>query len=344
MQTLPLIATGVIALVTIMLMHPVRRRLTDIQTWGLIMVAMLCCGITAGTRGYITHLLSGSGGLHEGPVIQIGKRMQDAIDSIPFSGQETGAIIKALLTGERSSLSGTTTAAFRASGASHILALSGLHLGVIYGLAGTLLSVIGNSAAARRVRSVIIVSVCGLYTVATGAGASICRAFIFILLGETALITGRHRNLKTIMMASLLIHLTISPQSARDIGFQLSYAAIAGIAFIFPWLKGFWPESGSGKGSPLLGFKPLRWVWNSAALSISCQLSTGPIAWICFGTFPRHFPLTNLIAIPLTGIIIPAALLTLCLSSAGICPVMLLRATETLVTALSEALRTISLM
>ena len=79
-------------------------------------------------------------------------------------------------------------------------------------------------------------------------------------------------------------------------------------------------------------------------MSISCQITTGPLAWFYFGTFPVHFLLTNLIAIPLTGLIIPTALAVLLLSALGICPEMLLRACEMLVTALSQALEIISVM
>jgi competence protein ComEC len=115
---------------------------------------------------------------------------------------------------------------------------------------------------------------------------------------------------------------------------------MAGVAFIFPWLKGFWPQDVKFRK-----FRdPLKWIWETAALSISCQITTGPLAYVYFGTFPVHFLLTNLIAMPLTGLIIPAAVLTVMLTAAGWCPEMLLRATEALVTALSEALNIIASM
>ena len=153
-------------------------------------------------------------------------------------------------------------------------------------------------------------------------------------------------------MAALLIHLVIDPQAIREVGFQLSYAAMAGIAFIYPWLSSFWPEradsieegepSHKGKHSSIWRPRPLKWIWNSAAMSISCQLTTGPLAYFYFETFPMHFLLTNLIALPLTSLLIPFALLTLCLSSLGLCPDLLLRATEALVTALTSSLSIIS--
>jgi competence protein ComEC len=86
----------------------------------------------------------------------------------------------------------------------------------------------------------------------------------------------------------------------------------------------------------------MKRIWESAALSISCQITTGPLAWIYFGTFPQYFILTNLIALPMTSLIIPAALLTLVLDSMEICPHILIRATEALANALCGALGTIA--
>ena len=264
--------------------------------------------------------------------------MGKAIDSISFHSRDTNAIIKALLIGDRSDIPAHITEAFRESGASHILALSGLHLGIIYAISTKLLSFIGNSLWARGIRSIATVLICGFYTLATGAGASITRAFLFILIGETARLTGRFRSTGTVLMTSLLIHLAIIPQDLREAGFQLSYAAMAGIAFILPWLSRFWPETAERKSHPL------KWMWNTAAMSISCQITTGPIAYMYFGTFPVHFLLTNMIALPLTGIIIPASLLTLLLDIFGICPPILSRASEMLIAALSKALEIISSM
>lgn len=277
--------------------------------------------------------------------IGFGIRMQNIIDSIPFSSARTNALLKALLTGERSTLSPELTEAFRDSGASHILALSGLHLGIIYGIFSKAFFFMGNSMTGRRLRSAVIVILCGFYTLATGAGPSIVRAFIFILLGETARMTGRLHSLRQVLMASLLIQIALNPVSVRSVSFQLSYAAMAGIAFIYPWLRDFWPSGEAGDdscGRALV--RAMRWIWNSAALSISCQLTTGPLAYIYFGTFPRHFLLTNLISLPLTGIIIPCALASLVLSGLGWCPTFMISVTEWLVSLLTWSLEVIASM
>lgn len=319
---------------SVYLLHPVHRTASDLSVRSAICLCLASCGILCGIRAEITS--TGGPGTFDFMVNArtMGTAAGGFIDSISFRNPDTNAILKALLTGDRADIPGHVIQAFRDSGASHILALSGLHLGIIYGILAKLLSYLGNTPSAVRIRSLVTILACGLYTLATGAGASIVRAFLFILLGESARLHGRFRSTGTVLLSALVIHLAVDPSAIREVGFQLSYAAMAGIAFIFPWLKGFWPE----------GKNPLRWIWTTAAMSISCQITTGPLAWFYFGTFPIHFLLTNLIAIPLTGLIIPTALAVLLLSALGICPEMLLRACEMLVTALSQALEIISVM
>lgn len=331
-----------VAAFTTILMAPSGRALGIPLQWAIIIALMAFCGHLTGLTDRILSLSRPDGaGWLEQKASDICMRMEAAIDAIPFEKEATGQIIKALLTGERSGIPKEVTAAFRESGASHILALSGLHLGIIYGIIRGLLSVLGNSGTIKKIRSLLVIAICGFYTIATGAGASIVRAYLFIVTGEYASLRRIRMTLPTVLMTAMTIQVFFWPGSIRDVGFQLSYAAIAGIAFIFPWLKGFWP--GDRRQDAVLT-KGTRWIWNSAAMSISCQITTGPIAYYYFHTFPVNFILTNMIAIPLTSLIIPAALLTLALSCLGWHPTMMLRATEWLVSALSEALSIIAVM
>ena len=323
-----------------------RKRLSlgDGAVRTLLILSLCSCGALSGAVSAY-HIPFADCSSVEEYAIGFGIRMQNIIDSIPFSSAQTNALLKALLTGERSTLSPELTEAFRDSGASHILALSGLHLGIIYGIFSKVLFFTGNSMAGRRMRSAVIVILCGFYTLATGAGPSIVRSFIFIFLGEAARMTGRLHSLRQLLMASLLIQVIIDPLSVRSVSFQLSYAAMAGIAFIYPWLRDFWPSGEAGDdscGRALVRF--MRWVWNSAALSISCQLATGPLAYLYFGTFPQHFLLTNLISLPLTGFIIPCALACLGLSGLGCCPAFVVSVTEWLVSLLTWSLEIIASM
>lgn len=331
-----------VAAFTSILISPSCSSLGRPLQWFIVIALMAFCGhLTGLTDRFLSLSRTAGAGWLEQKALDLCMRMEAAIDAIPFEREATGQIIKALLTGERSGIPKEVTAAFRESGASHILALSGLHLGIIYGIIRGLLSIVGNSATIKKIRSLLVIGICGFYTLATGAGASIVRAYLFIAIGEYASLRHIRLTLPVILMTAMTIQVFLSPASIRDVGFQLSYAAIAGIAFIFPWLKEFWP--GDRRKDAVLT-KGARWIWDSAAMSIACQITTGPIAYYYFRSFPVHFILTNMIAIPLTSMTIPAALLTLVLTGLGWCPAMLLRATEWLVTALSEALSIIAEM
>ena len=261
--------------------------------------------------------------------------LNNTIDSLPFRNDETAPLLKALITGNRTALTPELSEAFRKSGASHILALSGMHLGIIYGLMAKLLSPMGNTRRAKLIRSFTMISACGFYTLTTGSGESMTRAFLFILLHESASILNRKTSLRQILYASLIIQLTIDPLAIRSVSFQLSYAAMAGIAHIHPYLSRFWPQDGRNI---------FRRIWESASLSISCQITTGPLAWLYFRSFPRHFLLANLIAAPLTGVIITSALALLTADAMGFCPQILVRLTELSVTLMTGALKTIASM
>ena len=331
----PLLALWLTILCTAGLILSIKLRWNSSIQWGLICLCMLTCGAFVGLNAHELNIseLSAPGPLSKA-AHKWGMELGRMIENIPFTKESTGSIITALLTGNRENIPPETTQAFRDSGASHILALSGLHLGVIYIMIAKALSIMGNSRKIRILRSCLTIFICGFYTLATGAGASITRAFIFIALKEIASMTGRHSSLEHILAASLMLHLAFAPMSVMEIGFQLSYAAMFGIVYIYPRLKGIWKNNWIG----------IRHIWNSAALSISCQLTTGPLAYHYFGTFPQHFLLTNLLAMPLAGLIIPVALLTVSLTALGGCPSILIHATEGLVTAMTETLKIIASM
>ncbi len=243
--------------------------------------------------------------------------LRTTIDAIPYPSETTGPLVKALLTGDKSDLPKEITGIFRDSGASHILALSGLHLGVLYLLLTRLTSPLGNSPKARKSRCSLIIVAALFYSIMTGATPSIIRAFLFITINETARLLGRKREPVRVLLAALTVQLALKPDVISSVGFQLSYMAMAGIFLLYPTLERIYPAP---SGSRLSRFNPFRKIWNAAMLSISCQIFTGPIAWHYFHTFPKYFILTNLVALPLTSAIMTLSVATIALSFFGICP------------------------
>lgn len=257
------------------------------------------------------------------------------LDGIPFRGEHSGAVIKALLTGRRDGLSRETTAAFRASGASHILALSGLHLGVIYACIKRTLAPLGNAPAVRLVRGAATVALCGGYALATGASPSIVRAFLFILINEAgSSLSGRGRSPVGTFCIALTLQLAVRPDMISSVGFQLSYLAMLGITLLYPRLEAWYP--GRHKADPV------RYIWNCAALSVSCQLFTAPAVWWHFRSLPLYFLITNLIALPMAELIIIGALAAAVLQAIWTCPTVLSDAVGSMVENLEFCLETIA--
>ena len=262
-------------------------------------------------------------------------KLSALIDGLPFSERETNALLKTFLTGQRKGLGKALSGSFRAAGASHLLALSGLHLGVIYLILSKLLAVIGNSRLAYAVRSVLIVACSAFYVLMTGASPSIVRAFLFILLAEIARnCPGRSKTPLSVWCTALLIQLVFRPEVISSTGFQLSYLAMLGIFLLYPSMKEWYPGGGSKREK----WNPLRRMWEAMALSTSCQLFTAPLVWITFHTFPRYFLLTNLIALPLTEALIACGVALTALAAFGSSPVPLLRLTDCLSFALRRSL------
>lgn len=254
------------------------------------------------------------------------EKMKRIIMDIPYNNPDTGALIMALTTGDKSMLQKSVISAFRDSGTAHILALSGLHLGIIYSILLWISRPAGNFPTVKKIRSVIIILICGYYTLATGAGASIVRAFLFITINETCRIFHRRTDLLRVFCAALSIQLLTDPEVISSIGFQLSYMAIAGIIFLYPHLRDMYP----GDGNPS-SHNPIRKVWDAAALTVSCQVFTSPVAWHYFRTFPQYFLIANIIAVPLTSLVMTTSLGTVFLSAIGHCPQIMVDVNEWIV-------------
>lgn len=263
-----------------------------------------------------------------------GESLRMRIDAIPFRADNTSALLKAFLTGDRSDLPAGTVSIFRQSGASHLLALSGLHIGIIYTILDRLTLPLGKTRPVLIIRYLFFVAGGGFFTLMTGASPSIVRAFLFILIRETLIIIGRPVKASRVLCLALLVQLVADPSVIGSVGFQLSYLAMAGIFLINPLISGLYPAGGR--------LNPMKKIWDSVSLTISCQAFTAPLSWHYFHSFPRHFILTNLMAIPLaTGVVASGAACAV-LSAIGPCPGILIKATDFLCNMLLWVLEVIS--
>ena len=212
------------------------------------------------------------------------------------------AVVKALAYGYQDEIPAGIEESFRQSGAIHLLALSGMHLGLLYGLLLKLLALIGNSPTVKRIRSTVIIAALWAFTIFTGCGVSILRAAVMFSIYEAGVLAGRRRNGINALSLSAIIITVADPSAPSGISFQLSYAAMTAIFLIFPHLRAIVKTRNRISGR----------IADACAMTIACQATTAPIILLHFGTFAFYSLLANLLCSPIVSIamlLIPAVLI-----------------------------------
>ncbi len=230
---------------------------------------------------------------------QLLEKLQASIDV-----DENFSIGAALLLGYKKHIDDQTYKAFQYSGAMHVLAVSGLHVGIVFFFLLMVFSLFGNGRKRQIVRYIIIMILLWIYAFITGLSPSVCRAVTMFSLYGVGKIFNRQVSVVNIVLCSAFILLLIRPHYLFDIGFQLSYAAVFGIVYFYPIFKAWF--------TPKFGYawlnKGVRYLWNLTCVSLAAQLATLPLSMYYFGIFPKYSLLTNLIVIPLVSIILSVGL------------------------------------
>lgn len=204
------------------------------------------------------------------------------------------AVVAAMTMGDRSGLTRELRQSYAASGASHVLALSGLHLGVIYGL----LSLIFVHRRMRVLGQVLAMVAIWAYAALVGMPPSVLRSATMLTIFAFVVLTGRRQvSLNTLAFAAV-VQLAINPLSLWDVGFQMSFLAVLGIVMLNMRLGNVETPACIGR------WRVIGWVWSLVKVSLAAQIAVAPLSMYYFGTFPCYFLLTNLVAIPLATIIV----------------------------------------
>jgi competence protein ComEC len=191
---------------------------------------------------------------------------------------------------------------FAATGTAHLLAISGLHFAIIYGMLNFLFSFLGYSQRGRIIRQSVILPLLWIYAFFTGLPPSVIRAATMITLwGVGNAFFFRAFTINTLGAAAFFI-LLYNPLYLFDIGFQLSFSAVFAILLINPYLTSLYQSRNPA----------LKYVWDLSCTSTSAQLGTAPLSIYYFNQFPILYLVANVFAIPLSGILllmIPVSLL-----------------------------------
>lgn len=206
----------------------------------------------------------------------------------------------ALVLGIRDEVDQGLTEAWSMAGILHVLAVSGLHVGMLYMLLLWLLGLFGAAGYSRRwVQAGVLISGLWAYAFITALSASVVRAVTMMSLATLARVMGRRYHFWHGLSFTALAGLLYDPLWLSNIGFQLSYLAVIGIKLVYD------------RGVSILQVKHrlLKRVWQMTAIAVSVQIATLPLSIYYFHYFPTYFLLGNLIAVPAASLLLSLGLL-----------------------------------
>ena len=219
---------------------------------------------------------------------------------------EQYAVLAAMTLGDKSALTKELRNTYSVAGASHILALSGLHLGIIY----MFLSMLTLGRRRQWLAQIIVVLGIWAFALLTGLSVSVVRSASMISLYAVFSLGGRRRSPLNLLCFTAMLMLVINPMTLYDVGFQLSFLSVAAILLFMPLFDLFKPK--------VVGRYPLlNWLWGLMAVSTAAQLGVTPLIAYYFGRFSTYFLLTNLIVVPAATLILYGALVVMVVPAVG---------------------------
>ncbi len=229
----------------------------------------------------------------------------------------TGALITALITGERSQLPAATTDNLRRAGLAHLLAISGLHMSLIAGsLFGFIRAGLALSAALavrfpiKKLAAVVALSGATFYLVLSGAGVATQRAFIMATIAFLAIIAGRSAlSMRNVAIAALVI-MTIRPESVLTPGFQMSFATVVALIAAYNRSVGRHTKRPGSSFSHTWVMRVFRYIGAVGTTTLIAGAVTAPIAAYHFNRISVFGLVSNLVAVPVVALVVMPASLT----------------------------------
>ncbi|MBA3900386.1 MAG: ComEC/Rec2 family competence protein, partial [Bacteroidetes bacterium] len=229
--------------------------------------------------------------------------MLDIFNWYGITGKEF-AVASALVLGFKDELDPDLIRAYAGAGAMHVLAVSGLHVGIIYLALDFLLGFFNRNRAGRILKAILLIAMLWIYALITGLSPSVLRAatmFTFVIAAKPF---SRSASIYNSLAASAFGLLLYNPYLIMEVGFQLSYIAVFGIVYIQPkiaewYFPRFWLD---------------KKIWGIISVSIAAQIATFPLGLLYFHQFPNYFLFSNLLVIPGAFLILSGGLLLLIFS------------------------------
>ncbi len=228
------------------------------------------------------------------------KNLVNVIES-KIPDPESQQIAAALLLGQKENLDREIKNAYAETGTMHILAVSGLHVGIIYAILLFPLKGIKLKPKQRKIYLSAVILLIWIYALLTGFSPSVIRAATMFSLFTAGQMRDRKPSSFNILAFSAMVMIALDPGVIFEVGFQLSYVAVAGILLIQPLMVRFWIPPNM----------ILEYFWQLTAVSIAAQLATFPLSVYYFHIFPSYFLIANLVIIPLSFLVMSTGIVFL---------------------------------
>lgn len=222
------------------------------------------------------------------------------LESANFNKDEMNVAL-ALILGQQQEISSDIIKDYQYSGATHVLSVSGLHVGFIMLFITFILKPIPNTRKGSAVKlAAILISLAG-FAVISGLSPSVLRSVVMFSFVATGNHLRRSGNIYHTLLVSILLILLFEPYFLFDVGFQLSYLALFFIVWLQPILKKIWMPKN----------KILIYIWDALTVSFAAQIGTLPLCLYCFHQFPGLFFVTNIIILPVLSFIMIAGIIVM---------------------------------
>ncbi|SMB91324.1 ComEC/Rec2-related protein [Hymenobacter roseosalivarius DSM 11622] len=241
-------------------------------------------------------------------------RVLDGVFRRYVTAKREYAMASALVLGLRDDIDQETKQAYANTGTTHIMAVSGLQVGLLFGLITWALRRLFGAAPGFRYWSAGVgLAVIWSYAFVTGCSASVLRAAVMFSFIIVARVTERQSTMYNTLAVAAFVLLCYDPYLLADVGFQLSFLAVLSIVYLQPRIAGWvdFREIAARRQRPWQS-RPVRhlwkasgwaaeWVWQATALTLAAQVATFPLGLYYFHQFPLSFLLSNLVAVPLSS-------------------------------------------
>ncbi|MBJ6116687.1 ComEC family competence protein [Pontibacter sp. BT310] len=232
--------------------------------------------------------------------IKIRRYLEETIKENVQAKREAG-ISTALILGVKDDLDNDVRDSYAATGTMHVLAVSGMHVGLIFGVFLLLFKSVNLNKSQRLVFVTIVLTLLWLYAFVTGLSASVLRAVLMFSLVMIAMVWSRRHNIYNTLAIVAFLLLFYDPYFLFDVGFQLSFLAVLGIVTIHPAIYSLLD----------INNRFLDKIWELFSIAVAAQLITLPLGIYYFHQFPVYFWLANIVVVPVSSFGLYAGLLAL---------------------------------